>query len=468
MTGSARSKTARFVAPAIWISIALIAFCVGGILDAGRFSFLAAVPVVIAAIAFVLRSRRSSLAAALIASLVLLAVSRSALTPDGLTTTTPLVVVALLLLACALSWKRLILPKSSILVAALAALLIIPTALSTDSSTTGKTLGIGAMWLLVFFAAANLQSGERRRLLQVFLGLAIITAVIAVCETIFDSPFVREFIAGSATTESYIIRDNRMLGDWTNRAQGTFGYPIPFAAFLSVALLVTLLSNLVSRLPVRILIVALLGSAILLTGTRSAIAALAVGLGVYCVSRIINARSSGDSLRKLALPLAGTAILGLAGLVFLLRSIATQDFSLLHRGSIIEAAMDLLALPPMALIFGSGYNSAPALFEAGVLHSEGLRVIDNALISQVIVSGLLGLAVLVALLVFAVRNSKATGRAVIGALVTFCFFFDVMSWHAVTFLLFVAIGFATPAWTVRTPPPGLRQLPRALVSPAYL
>ncbi|SDT33635.1 O-antigen ligase family protein [Microterricola viridarii] len=465
MNGKAGSSFSKLVGAGVWVAVAVAALALSGILDSGDFSIIASVPVVLAALAYVLKSSQSVMVSALIASLVLLAISRSVLTPQSLTTATPVLVVALLGLALAMSWRRLSMPRSTIFVIGLVVLLILPTVVGADLATTAKALGIGTMWFLVFVTAANLGVDERQYLLRAFIGLACITAVIALCETLTEWQFVRDFVAGSATTDSYTVRKNRLLGDWTNRAQATFGYPIPFAAFLCVALLTALLSKAIQRPAARAAIIALLASAILLTGTRSAIAALAAGLAVYCISQLIASRSTGEPLRKLAVPLAGTSLLVLAGVAFLLRSIATQDFSLLHRSSIVEAAIGLFALPPLPLLFGSGYNSAAELFEAGILHSDGLQTIDNALISLVIVSGLVGLAVFVVLALYSLRNSGPTGRAVIASLIACFLFFDVMSWHAITFLLFVAFGFATPTSPAPARPTGFKQLARDLVSP---
>lgn len=430
------------VSKIVWPIGAIVAIVLGETMDDFGLSPVSVLPLMLLSVAYVLHDPAARLTSALIASLGLLLISRSVLSTEVLNTTTPLVVAALIALAIVVD-RNLVIPKlATALVAALVVLLVVPTVIQADLTTTAKAVGIGAMWILLFAAAANVTREQGVKILRFVVAIGSVQAVLAILESLLKLEVVREFIVGSATEESYIIRKNVVLGDWTNRAQGTLGYPIPFAAFLVIVILIVLFSAAVRDLRLKIGLVLLLGVALALSGTRSAVVAAAAGLGVYCLSLAWTAWRTKTKVPGFKWAVGATLLLVVAGIGFFVRSLLTGDFSLLHRSAVIEGAFELGSLPPLQLLFGSGYNAAPALQDMGFFQTENSKAIDNAFISQVIVSGLFGLVVLIAVIAYAIWRSSHAGRAVIAAIVTFFFFFDVLSWHAITALLFCSIGFA--------------------------
>jgi len=427
---------------ALWSALSMVALSGSKILDANAPSVIAALPLVILSAVLVLYCKRLSLVHALIASLALLLISRSVLAPTLLSSTAPLWVSGLILLAFVRNFRDLRLPRHSIVVALLGFLLVAPTVLHTDPGTTAKTIGIGVMWLLVFLGAANVSIDERRRLLIALVAAACLESILAILESLVKLEFVREYITGSASDRLYIVRDNLVLGDWTNRAQGTLGYPIPFAAFLTVVILAALLSGRNQRRGWLVAVMVLLISGVVLSGTRSAAVALAAGLAAWFLSLAISARLEKRAIPGLKVAFFATLMVGAVGVAFLVRSIVIGDFSLLHRSAVVDTAWGLRDLPTLRLLFGSGYNSAPRLFDEGYLETGGLEVIDNALISQVISSGLVGLGLLVLILILAFKHASIPIRSILAALVAFFFFFDLLSWHAMTGILFGALGIA--------------------------
>lgn len=442
----------------IWTLVSVAALASATILDSNVSTTIGAVPILVVSVAAVLHNREFSLVSALIASLVLLLISRSVLAPTLLHTTAPLWVSGLIVLALIMNLRAVRLPKSWILIALLSLMLVMPTAIQADIGTTAKAVGIGGMWALVFLGAANVHRHQRARLVVAVITAACLEALLAILESLFKLEVVRDLITGSASSESYVLRQNLILGDWTNRAQGTLGYPIPFAAFLTVGLFVALLSGAIRGRVWMISVVLLLSTGIVLSGTRSAAVALAVGLATWCVSLLVSAIVHKKKLPGLKAAIAATLLVGAAGVAFLVRSILIADFSLLHRGAVIDTAWGLRDLPLLRLLFGSGYNSAPKLFDEGILSTGGLEVIDNALISQLIFSGLVGMFLLVAILVLAIKRADIATRSVLTALIAFYFFFDVMAWHAMTGILFAAIGFTATADPNTTAPSNTRRL----------
>jgi hypothetical protein len=438
----ARSGPGTAVRVLIWTVIAVAALASANIVDSNVSTTLAVLPLFVVSVGAVLHNREHSLVSALVVSLVLLVISRSVLAPALLSTTAPIWVSGLVFLALIMNFRNIRLPKSTILVALLAVMLVLPTVIQTDMGTTAKAVGIGAMWVLVFLGAANLRRDLRPRIAVAVIVAACAEALLAILESLVKLDVVREQITGSAAEQDYILRDNLILGDWTNRAQGTLGYPIPFAAFLTVGLFVALLSGVIrSRLAIAAAVVLIL-SGIVLSGTRSAAVALAVGLGTWCVSLIISSIVHKKKLPGLTWAITATVLVGAGVAAFLARAVLIGDFSLLHRGAVIDTAWGLRDLPLPRLLFGSGYNTSGKLFDEGILTTGGLQTIDNALISQVIASGLVGLVLLLAILALAITRADIVTRSVVTAIVAFFFFFDVMAWHAMTGVLFVAVGFA--------------------------
>lgn len=437
-----RSAVRNAASKFVWSIGAIVALVLGETMDDFGLSPLSILPLLLLAIAYVLHDPAARLTSALIASLGLLLISRSVLSTEVLNTTTPLVVAGLIALAIVLD-RNLIVPKlPTALVGALVVLLIVPTVIQADLTTTGKAVGIGAMWILLFAASANVTREQGVKILRFIVAVGCAQAVLAIMESLLKLEVVREFIVGSAADEDYTVRKNVILGDWTNRAQGTLGYPIPFAAFLVVVVMIVLFSVAVRNLRLKVGILVLLGVALALSGTRSAVVAAAAGLGVYCISLAWTAWRTKTKVPGFKWAIGATLLLVVAGIGFFVRSLLIGDFSLLHRSAVIEGAFELGTLPLAQVLFGSGYNAAPVLQDMGFFQTENSNAIDNALISQVIVSGVVGLVALIALIVYAIRRSSHSGRAVIAAIVTFFFFFDVLSWHAITALLFCAIGFA--------------------------
>ncbi|MBG6056997.1 putative membrane protein [Cryobacterium sp. MP_M5] len=396
--------------------------------------------------------------------MTLLAISRSTLSSPTLTTTTPLIVVGLLLLAVCLNHRSISRPRGAVLGVLLlgfllVAALVLPTIVQSDLQTSAKSLGIGLMWLLALFTGASLTRTERLHFLRYFIVIGCLEAVLSIGESLLKLDLVRDLITGSTSDATYLVRGNVVLGDWTNRAQGTLGHPIPFAAFIAIALLILLFSGAVESRAVKIPCGLLLATGIALSGARSAAAALAVGFAVYCLSLLISARGNVKADPRLRLAALATMALAAVGVFFFARAAVIGDFSLLHRGAVLDATKDLAGLPVLRFIFGSGYNAAPKLYEAGFLHADGLQVIDNAVVSELVVSGVVGVVLLCLLVAFGIRHSSHFGRALIATFVAFFFFFDLFSWHAIAFLFFAALGFgngighSTPQAAPLTPKP---------------
>jgi hypothetical protein len=426
----------------MWFAVGLIALIAGEVVQYLGYYALAPLPLLVASILLIVLHRSHRILSALGSSLVFLLIAESTLSPGSMVTTAPLWVSLVLALALALEWRRFHIPRHAWAVVLFGAALVIPTFVGGDLTLTAKTIGIAGLWVFAFTAAANLPRAHRSPLFGFVIVAGCVEAVLAICESLLRSELVRTYITGNAS-DGYLVRVNLILGDWTNRAQGTMGYAIPFGAFIVTAILVCVFSPVVKNGYVRAAVVALLSVAILLSGARSSIAALALGLGVGFVVIALRARKNNRRVRGLTWIVLGVAVLGGAGLLFFIRALSTGDFSLLHRGGVLASGTNMFGLPPLQLWFGSGYDSARELFESGVLFAAtGQPIVDNTLLTALIFSGILGLASLITIVVLAFIRSDALGRSVLAAAFVLFFFYDLFSWHLSAFLLFTFVGFA--------------------------
>ncbi len=86
--------------------------------------------------------------------------------------------------------------------------------------------------------------------------------------------------------ENISDRENLLIPALTGRSQSTFGHPIPFAVFSSIALIVLLHATAQTRRRRYAGGVVLAATALALSGTRSAVVALLAGLAAYVLASI--------------------------------------------------------------------------------------------------------------------------------------------------------------------------------------
>lgn len=428
----------------MWILMGLGAIVAGELIEGAGYAVLAPAPILLYIVTCIVWFPRSRMLVAISGSMLILLLSRSSLAPGVLTDGAPLLVSIILIIACALSWRELKFSRYLLPVVALAGMLVIPTMLYGDVLTILKAAGIAATWLLTAFAVSNLHRGDRRRLLILFVIAGCAQATIAVFESLLKVQFVRDAIAASIASGGYVERPNLILGDWTNRAQGTLGYPIPFAAFLVVVTLVILFGGVIKSIPLRASLASLTVTGILLSGSRSAFVALAAGIGAAVLMSWVRSRASGRTPRSIYWGLAAFAVLSAVGLAFFVKALITDDFSLTHRGGIVEAGWKLLSLPTPQMLVGTGYDSIQSLFDSGFFETDGPATIDNMLVSQVVTSGVVGLVLLLWTIFAALRRSGVVEAAVLVAVLATFVSYDALGWQISAFVLFTFVGLTVP------------------------
>lgn len=228
-------------------------------------------------------------------------------------------------------------------------------------------------------------------------------------------------------------RANVLIPALTGRSQSTFGHPIPFAVFASVAALVLIHAAAQTRRRRYAGGVVVAAAAVALSGTRSAVVALLAALLAYGLANL--------RWRRLLAMIAGAGVLAIAALLVDLPTLLALDgrfessVSYIHRSLVVGSWDALWARGEAAVVFGSGAGASAELFRAGIVRgASNLLYFDNAYVSLFALSGL------VALVLFCAVQGRALfgGALAIGG-ATFLgvmgFSFDEQQWQIVLILL---------------------------------
>ncbi|MGH1523877.1 O-antigen ligase family protein [Leifsonia sp. L25] len=270
---------------------------------------------------------------------------------------------------------------------------------------------------LAAYVASSLSRAELRMVYATIAGLTAVQVGLAFAEILV----LAEPIWGYAGT----IRYNPFTNDVYARAQGTFGHPIVFAVYIGIAMIVAWSNPARWSQKWRLanLTVATVGLA--LSGTRSAVAAVAVGLLVH-----IALNSSLTSWLRAALGVGAVIVvllnidIGIGALVDNL----LDSGSWTHRLGAAESVGALLDRPPMEAWFGTGFGGEAVLYDRGLMQQTFLRAVDNMLVYALGTTGIVGLIALLALWIVAFCFADRTIKAVLAMLFAMFFSFDLFTW----------------------------------------
>lgn len=370
----------------------------------------------------------------LLAAIIFLALSRSAIVPESVAYATPVVAFGLVLVLSLPTLNRLRIDRSALAPSFLGMLLIISTAQGGNTLDWMKAVGISAMWLVAYIASSSLPRDGRNFVVDALIVIGVIQVVVMVFESIVPVDFVRSYIA-STSGSAYIQRPNLILGSWTNRAQGTLGYPITAGAYMAVCFgLACFRKNFDVR--VRIAFGALFIFGALMSGTRVAIIAIVVA---FLVGMWRRTRRFGRVMVVVGLIASLVAVSN-----FLSDAAESNDFSFVHRVGIIEGFGALLQRPLGIVFFGSGLNSHSSVFADGYLQESQTSAIDNAYLMTFVTMGLAAMILLIVVLCWAILTSRPEIAPAIGALAVMFTSFDALWWHFLAFVFWVLVGVGRP------------------------
>ncbi len=233
------------------------------------------------------------------------------------------------------------------------------------------------------------------------------------------------------------------------RSRGTFGHPIPLAAFLTATLPIVwwvmphgtlLLSTL--RVPLLILLV----SGIFVSFSRSSWIALAILVVVFIVARQTTLRRRILLLTLLTCVLIISSTLELSDLVIDRFEGATQTGSFQQRLLSIGSISAILNISILHALLGNGFGSRSELYAQGILENIGnFQAVDNQFISLLADIGLLGLGAFISVIAITWCRLRAVAQLRVGtvasgaseavairygilSLLIVAFFFEMLLW----------------------------------------
>lgn len=220
------------------------------------------------------------------------------------------------------------------------------------------------------------------------------------------------------------------------RSQGTLGHPLPLALTCVTAIGLLLARRYEAPRAATIGGITLLAGGIVASGSRSALAIVAILLAFSIGRRAW----SVVTIAVLAVTL-GAASLAAAGFF---QSATYLNFirgdSLSHRSGALSAVPRLLDSQDLgSILFGNGYFSAPYLFARGLLQQGNFYAIDNQLVTSLVEVGMVGMLLLVALSILCWSRAGRYRLLVVG-LVAFFFTFDILSWPSAATLFCVVVA----------------------------
>ena len=275
------------------------------------------------------------------------------------------------------------------------------------------------------FASASMSRDERQATATAIIWVSLIAAVGAIWESFIGQR---------------LIIANERLGLSAHaffpgavRAELTFGQPLVLAFLLVIATALVVRSD--NRLVIRLLLVGVLSAGIVATGSAS----MLVVAAVVVLATIFGKLGTIGRLNSGAAVLAAAAVILIGGFVpqALIDELGGVNAAQrLNSVSSIGNIFQLQELP--RVLFGNGWNSAPDLYQAGVLNQSRSYAVDNQIVTTLADTGLIGLGLLVAIIIAAARRmpraALGTWLGILLALVAF----DVLLWVLPTFLAVVS------------------------------
>ncbi|APF35091.1 hypothetical protein [Microbacterium paludicola] len=328
-------------------------------------------------------------------------------------------------------------PNTPLIVAILTfiALWVLVTAVANPSGLS-SVARIAVLAAVVAVVAWQMDRSERRASLNWLVAVAVVQLVAGAWQWAFGRPPLWGFgLREDGTAATYI---NPLLDGFV-RVQGTTGHPIPYSTLIALATMTIIATWATRRRFGAWLLLAMFAVALLASGTRSVLIALAIAFAYFFL--IARGTDPAKKVRNyvLAVIIAVVAIAADLGL-----RTAAQDLvasgSFTNRAGALESIPRLLGRPLATVIFGSGFGSESDLFARGLLQQNGFNVVDNQVVTTLATQGVIGVALLIIIFALAFRDNDAVGRSLIIILAVMLFSFDYLRWPLMTVATMLILG----------------------------
>lgn len=333
--------------------------------------------------------------------------------------------------------------KTRSAIIALATTFIIATLLPTIATESEDpllfTLRLIIPWVLILVAGRRMTPLDFLFFSRAFILFGILQSLIAFLD--WSGTSVPGF--GYSLIGEFRL-ENTLFGESFPRAQGLAGHPIVFSVIIIIGIIMIWRDTGRMAALLRVMAAITLTGALLLSGTRSA--ALALGVGILFL--IVRSGSSfGARLRNFMVLGGLVGVLSLnSGVRAYLGEVVgalTESGSYTHRTGAFESIPPLIdGRSTITSIFGNGYSSEGALFDLGFLQQDGLRVIDNQIVTTFVVSGLVGVMLLLCIVVRSVWVGDIFVKTAVLVMLVMFMSFDFLRWAGPSLTFFLIIGMA--------------------------
>ncbi|MDY0892244.1 O-antigen ligase family protein [Frigoribacterium sp. CFBP9030] len=303
-------------------------------------------------------------------------------------------------------------------------------------SALNAVLRFAALAVIAAVVVSQFTRRDVLALVKFLVGFAVFQVALGVVEVaVLGKPVLWGY--GALPSGLPALYPNTLLGEQVLRVQGTAGHPIPYAMLLAVAFVIVLHLHDEWRLRFRLGLLSILTVGLVLSGTRSALVAVAIVLAV----KLVTTRSEKRILSVFAVGVAAVIVVVLLG-----SSIAdayrefTGTGSFYNRVGALASVPALLARDLREVLFGSGVGSEASLFGRGFLQQNGFNIVDNQLVTTLATGGVIGLVLLLLIIGVAVKRSDPLTRALIIVMVVAMFSFDYLRWFSMIMLLIVVVA----------------------------
>lgn len=302
--------------------------------------------------------------------------------------------------------------------------------------------------VLLAWVASTVDPAELRLVYGLVAAAVAVQTALAVIEvTVLPEP-VWGYMGGA--------RDNPFVNNELVRAQGTFGHPIPFAVFCGFALIIAWSNPARWSQKWRLINIGIAVAGLVLSGTRSAVLAIALGILVHV--------ALNTSLTRW---LRSFVLIGMVGVVLFnidigISKLATElmeSGSFTHRLGGLSSVPALMGRPAAEAWFGNGFGSVTQLYDRHLMQQIFMRTVDNMLVYALGTMGIVGLVALLAFSAVTIYLADRTVRAILVMVFAMYFSFDLWTWvnMGVLVCMFVALPRSEKAADGLAPPPGTRR-----------
>ena len=362
---------------------------------------------------------------AICASLTLAAVYNSGL-PMPPRAVTEAMIVLLPLVGLVISHQRVggrRFPSVAIVISASLLIVVALAAILNGSAGTSMLVLLAPALLALSFATTGglLAEDDLRTVARWIVILGVCQAVLAFAEAQLLATWAQNIAATNG--ELYRYRPNLVL-DGIGRASGTMGHPILLGLICAIAAILTLNRDVVRSRPIGWALFIALAYGVVLSGSRSSVAALIVGTLVYFLHPKTKTRRSLRILIVLAL--IPTMVIYISEAIAGARSVSI--YSLNNRLDALPRFLETLNRPIENVFLGEGENFS--------LNT----VADNQFLTTIGVYGLIGFLILVSGIIFALFSRRPTVTATVMVLAFMALSFDVLEWGFSSVMFWLLVG----------------------------